>query len=135
MMKILLDTNIFLEIILEQEKAQEARELLSKAADFEFFVSDYAIHSVGLLLFRRGKHEAFNRFLIDMFHNAGVRLVSLSPEEMESIFMPAQQFHLDFDDAYQYVIAEQYGFIIASFDADFDRTARGRKTPIQILFS
>ena len=68
----LLDTNIFLELILEQKKSQEVRDLLL-------------------------------------------------------------QFKLDFDDAYQYVAAEKYGLTLVSFDADFDRTRLGRKTPEEVL--
>jgi len=132
-MKLLLDTNIFLEIILGQEKAQEARDLLSRVGKYEFFVSDYSIHSIGLLLFRREQHDIFKRFLMDMLFNAGVRLIALSAEEMEGILSPARRFNLDFDDAYQYTIAECYELSIVSFDTDFDRTERGRKTPIQVL--
>ena len=43
-MKALLDTNIFLEILLSQERAQEAKELLMKSAEHEFFISDYSLH-------------------------------------------------------------------------------------------
>jgi len=46
-----------------------------------------------------------------------------------------EKFKLDFDDAYQYVAAEKYDLIIISFDADFDITERGRKTPKEILES
>jgi predicted nucleic acid-binding protein len=35
---------------------------------------------------------------------------------------------LDFDDAYQYVAAEKHSMALVSFDADFDRTDRGRRT-------
>ena len=38
-------------------------------------------------------------------------------------------FSLDFDDAYQYATAEHFDLAIVSFDADFDRTDRGRLTP------
>lgn len=41
----------------------------------------------------------------------------------------AQAFNLDFDDAYQYLVAEKHGAEIISFDADFDRTKKGRKMP------
>ncbi|MCF6148000.1 MAG: PIN domain-containing protein [Candidatus Kuenenia sp.] len=37
------------------------------------------------------------------------------------------------DDAYQYAVAEKYGLTLVSFDTDFDRTARGRKTPVKII--
>jgi hypothetical protein len=36
----------------------------------------------------------------------------------------AKKFALDFDDAYQYVVAEKYDLQLVSFDADFDRTER-----------
>jgi len=42
------------------------------------------------------------------------------------------EFKLDFDDAYQYIAAEKYDLTIVSFDSDFDRTTRGRKTPSEI---
>jgi predicted nucleic acid-binding protein len=37
------------------------------------------------------------------------------------------RFNLDFDDAYQYVVAEKYNLTIISFDSDFDRTELKRK--------
>ncbi len=43
------------------------------------------------------------------------------------------RFDLDFDDAYQYVAAEKQGLVIVSFDGDFNRTTRGKKTPTEIL--
>jgi len=44
-----------------------------------------------------------------------------------------KKFNLDFDDAYQYAVAEKYDLTIVSFDVDFDRTERGRKTPGEVL--
>ncbi|MFZ8805855.1 MAG: PIN domain-containing protein [Candidatus Calescibacterium sp.] len=49
--------------------------------------------------------------------------------------MHTKRFNLDFDDAYQYVVAEKYNLTIISFDSDFDRTELGRKTPREILES
>ncbi|MDI6810798.1 MAG: PIN domain-containing protein [archaeon] len=45
----------------------------------------------------------------------------------------ANRFHLDFDDAYQYTVAEKHDLQIVSFDTDFDRTERGRKTPDEVV--
>ena len=132
-MRLLIDTNVFLEIILDQEKAAEAKALLAKVADHEFFISDYSLHSIGLLLFRRKQHNVFQRFLRDMAVNAAVTLLSLSVDDMEAVVDAATKYDLDFDDAYQYVAAEEQGLILVSFDADFDRTTRGRKTPAAIL--
>ena len=40
---------------------------------------------------------------------------------------------LDYDDAYQYIVADQYNLVLVSFDSDFDRTTKGRKSPQEIL--
>jgi predicted nucleic acid-binding protein len=131
--RLLIDTNIVLEVILEQAKAEEARTLLAKTEEHEFFISNYSLHSIGLFLFRRKQHHVFRRFLDDMMFQAGMMVASLSVEDMASVIKAAQRFALDFDDAYQYAVAERYGLTIVSFDTDFDRTKRGRKTAREIL--
>jgi len=132
-MRLLIDTNVFLEVILEQEKAEEARDLLTKTEEHELFISDYSLHSIGLLLFRRKQHGVFGQFVKDMMLNAGMIMASLFAEDMEAVINAAQRFSLDFDDAYQYATAEKYRLTIVSFDSDFDRTERGRRTPAEVL--
>jgi predicted nucleic acid-binding protein len=132
-MKALLDTNIFLEIILSQEKAEEAKVLLLKSAQHEFFITDYSLHSIGLLLFRRKQHEAFRAFLDDVLANGGIGLLSLLPDEMETVILASQKFSLDFDDAYQYAAAARYDLVLVSFDTDFQRTDKGHKMPSDVL--
>jgi predicted nucleic acid-binding protein len=62
-----------------------------------------------------------------------LHMVSLSYEDMGNVIEVFARFNLDFDDAYQYVVAEKYNLTIISFDSDFDRTERGRKTPRKVL--
>ena len=128
-MKLLVDTSIMLEVILEQTKADEARALLKKTEEHDFFISDFSLHSIGLILFNRNQHDTFQQFVNDMIIRSGTILASLSEEDVGSVINAAQRFTLDFDDAYQYVIAEKYDLTLVSFDSDFDRTERGRKTP------
>ena len=59
----------------------------------------------------------------------GTRVVRLSTPDMRALLAVRKQFGLDFDDAYQYVAAEKHNLTLLSFDADFDRTERGRMTP------
>lgn len=61
-------------------------------------------------------------------------MLRLSVQDMEEVATIARRFSLDFDDAYQYVAAEKYGLTIISFDTDFDRTEKGRKTPDNVEF-
>ena len=132
-MRLLIDTNLFLEIILEQKNAEQAKSLLQRTREHEFFITDYSLHSIGLLLFRRRQHDAFKSFLRDLTVRAGITVISVSTDQMEAVIDASEKFRLDFDDAYQYVAAEEQGLILVSFDADFDRTTRGRKTPAAIL--
>ena len=52
---------------------------------------------------------------------------------MERLEQVATTFSLDFDDAYQYVVAEKFGLTLVSFDTDFDRTDLKRIIPAGIL--
>lgn len=132
-MRLLIDTNIILEILLAQEKANEARGLLAKVESHEFYISDYSLHSIGTILFRRTKPHVFRQFLKDMLIHAGMAVITLPIEDMVSVIEAAKAFKLDFDDAYQYAIADKHMLTIISFDADFDRTERGRRRPAEIL--
>ena len=132
-MNLFLDTNIFLEVILEQEKSEDSKSLLLKTEEYDFFISDFSLHSIGLLLFYRKQQDIFQQFLKDMIVDAGILMTSLSVDDMEGVVNASQRFNLDFDDAYQYVIAEKHDLIIVSFDSDFDRTEKGRKTPQEFL--
>lgn len=131
-MKLLLDTNIFLEIILDQEKAPEAKALLSDK-QHELYMSDYSLHSIGLLLFRRNLHLAFQSFVQDVILIRGTNVLSLELGEIKDIIQAAQKFQLDFDDAYQYALSKSTQIVLVSFDSDFDRTDLGRKTPQKII--
>ena len=128
-MKFLVDTNIVLEIILEQDKADEAKQLLSRSDEYDLHLSDYSLPSIGLLLFRRNQHHVFLDFVWDMILSARVRVSSISANHMDSVIQVAPKFNLDFDDAHQYATAERFGLEIVSFDKDFYRTPNGRKKP------
>ena len=132
-MNLLLDTNIFLEIILDQEKASDARRLIEKAEEHNFYISDYSLHSIGVLLFRRNQHEVFDRFVDDLILTSNLLLAHLTPQELPAVSDVSQKYRLDFDDAYQYTLGEKHNLHVVSFDADFDRTQRKRKIPSELL--
>jgi predicted nucleic acid-binding protein len=120
-------------VLLDQDRSQEAQDLLSRSGIYDFFISDYSLHSTGIILFRRKRYNVFEQFLNDVIIEIGITVISLHVNDMRSIIKAGQQFNLDFDDAYQYAVADRSDLVIASFDSDFDRTERGRMTPQQIL--
>jgi hypothetical protein len=132
-MRLLVDTNIFIELLLSQIGAGEAQTFLENREGHELFISDFSLHSIGLLLFRSKQHQVFRQFLQDLIAGANVGMVSLAAGEMDSLVDVAAKFSLDFDDAYQYSTAMKHGLKIVSFDADFDRTTEGRLLPADVL--
>lgn len=129
----LIDTNIWLERLLDQVKSQEVGKFLERVPSEQLFTTDFAFHSIGVILGRLGRMEAFLRFTRDAFIDGAVSLIHLEPADMERVISAKEKFGLDFDDAYQYAAAEKYGLVLVSFDADFDKTDRGRKTPAEAL--
>ena len=65
-------------------------------------------------------HDIFLKAMEDMLLVGGIRLMRLGPEDMISVVLASRRFKLDYDDAYQYALAEKYNLIIVSFDSDFD---------------
>jgi len=129
----LIDTSIILELLLDQEKADEVERFLRNTPPESLHLSEFTLYSSGIVLLRRKMHDTFLRSVDDLLVTGGVRLVRLGVEDMQTIVQAARKFDLDFDDAYQYVAAEKYNLTIVSFDGDFDRTERGRKSPAEVL--
>jgi predicted nucleic acid-binding protein len=95
----------------------------------QLLMSDLSLHSIGIVLDRLGKHAVLPQFVEDVFAPNGVTLISVQPQAIRRLVTAIDQFGLDFDDAYQYVAAEERHAILISFDSDFDKTDRGRQTP------
>jgi predicted nucleic acid-binding protein len=129
----LLDTNILLELLLNQKKADEVERLLLETPPEMLFVSEFSLDSIGVALVRRVMHDIFLKAVEDMLLVGGIRLIRLDPEDMEKVIQASRRYKLDYDDAYQYALAEKYNLILVSFDSDFDRTKRGKAMPTDIL--
>jgi len=54
-----------------------------------------------------------------MLIDCRIPILSLAIEDMQEVISTSEHFNLDFDDAYQYVVAEKYDLEIVSFDTDF----------------
>ena len=129
----LLDTNIWLERLLEQARAAEVSRFLADVPESELAITDFTFHSIGVIMLKLGKPEALISFADDLFGAGEVTLISLEPHDTRSIADTAKNYRLDFDDAYQYTAAEKYGLELVSYDASFDRTPLRRKTPGDVV--
>ncbi len=98
-------------------------------------ISEFSLDSIGVALVRRNMPDIFLKTVEDMLLLGGIRLLRLGPEDMQRVIQASRRFKLDYDDAYQYALAEKYNLIMVSLDSDFDRTKRGRQTPAEIIKS
>lgn len=128
----LLDTNIFLELLLDQKEAASVQALFNTRVPGDLHISDLAFHSIGIILYQKNAAHLFSEFVHDLFGEGGITILSLGSEDIVQVEQVAAVFGLDFDDAYQYVIAEKFDLMLVSFDTDFDRTDKNRIIPAGI---
>ena len=129
----LVDTNVWLEILLGQEKRKEANQFVSNTEARFLAISEFSLYSIGIILTKLKKDKLFEDFITDTVEDSGVVKLHLDTSDFKELLNIIRQFKLDFDDAYQYVAAIKYGYTLVSFDSDFDRTKLGRKTPAEVL--
>lgn len=132
-MMYLVDSNVWLELLLEQERAEEVAQFLQIVGTDKLWITEFTIYSIGIIMTRLNKDEIFEDFLSDVLEDSGAKRVCLSISDLKQVIHVARKFRLDFDDAYQYVAAEKNDLCLVSFDADFDRSEMGRRTPSEIL--
>lgn len=129
----LVDTNVWLERLLNQDKSDEVGRFLDHVSTRDLSVTDFSFHSICVILTRLGQGKVLLDFVQDVFVDGAVNLVSIKPSDTRSLVDAIDKYKLDFDDAYQYVAAEQNELALVSFDTDFDKTDGGKKTPAEIL--
>jgi len=112
----LIDTNIFLEILLSQDKSLTCKDFLNKNIK-DLNISDFSLHSIGVILFRNNSANVFNEFIKDVIIN--IRLKHLSKNNYNDIVDIKKYTGLDFDDSYQYCICKEYNLTLVTMDKDF----------------
>lgn len=128
----LIDTNVWLEMLLEQEKCEEVRRFFQSVDSDHLAISEFSLYSIGIVLVRLKKDAIFHDFLSAAIEDSGIVVLRLDSTGLKQVLELHKQFLLDFDDADQYVAAAPSGYALISFDADFDGTPLGRRTPSQV---
>jgi len=114
----LLDTNIFLEILLNQDKSK-ACELFINDNRGNLAISDFSLHSIGVILLRNNKHDVFSSFAADIFEK--IMIFSLPVNMYSTLPEYSKKTGLDFDDTYQCLVAKYYQLSIFTMDRDFEK--------------
>jgi predicted nucleic acid-binding protein len=117
-MNCLVDTNVFLEILLNQAGRKKCEAFL-QGEKGAAWISDFTLHSIGVLLFRQKRPELFGRFAADTLPQ--FTILSLSETGYSKLAEVNARHGLDFDDAYQFAVARENNLTVATQDKDFQR--------------
>jgi predicted nucleic acid-binding protein len=93
----LIDTNIFLEILLKQDKSKSCKAFLDNNIG-AIHLSDFTLHSIGVILFRLKEEQIFHDFISDTLHK--MDLLSLPKDKYTKIIETNEEIGIDFDDSY-----------------------------------
>jgi predicted nucleic acid-binding protein len=129
----LVDTNIWLELLLEQDRWQEVKSFFEKVNPDDIHITEFAVYSIGIILSRYEKIDVFRDFITDLVHDSQVDIIRLQGEDYFKIIEAMEEYPLDFDDAYQYAAARKMNLELVSFDSDFDQTPEKRILPGQVI--
>jgi predicted nucleic acid-binding protein len=122
----LIDTNIFLEILLNQSRAEIAKKTLFDLfkSNEPFIVSSFTIHSIVVILENKKKLSELKLFIESLAQIDAIIFYYPDFDEEKEIIENMSQWKLDFDDAFQYYIARKMDAQIITFDHDFKKVKK-----------
>ena len=130
---LLIDTNIFLELLLGQKKADECEKFLEKVSEgeLEAVVTKFSVHAIEAIL---NDSKLILIFLRNLRNSIGIDVYETSMEDEIAASMLMKKIKLDFDDSLQYYVAKKLGVkAIVSYDKHFDETDLLRKEPSDFI--
>ncbi len=126
---LLVDTNIILELMLQQEKSDECEKFLNSVAtgDIEATITRFSIHVIEAIL-KNPEHTL--AFLHNVNTSIGLKVYDTNTSDEIAIALFMKEVKLDFDDTLQFYVAKRIGAEgIVSFDKDFDKVDINRLEP------
>ncbi len=132
----LIDSNIFLEILLARKNKEQCKELLRKikSNEIEGICSSFAIHSIEATIERLRSLKELKVFIQTIASMEKLLIWhSLLADDLTALNIASSK-KLDFGDALQYYCAKKFNCrAIISFDKHFDKLDIPRKTPEEVL--
>jgi len=132
----LIDTNIFLEVLLARGKKESCKKLLRKLRDGKEtgVLTDFSVHSIIVIMDTFGKLNELKTFLSSLPAYKGLHMFSTNlPIEIEAAELALEK-GLDMDDAIQYSAVLSAGAeCIVTYDKHFDNLEIPRKTPEELI--
>ncbi|MBI2345561.1 MAG: type II toxin-antitoxin system VapC family toxin, partial [Deltaproteobacteria bacterium] len=119
----LFDTNIFLEILLDQPGREDCVTALGRAdADHKGWLTAFSLHAIEHIIFNRtGRHELVATFLAVVMAYPYLDTYATTVAEELEVARLAPRVGLDFDDCLQYYAARKLDAQLVTLDRHFAR--------------
>ena len=130
----LVDTNIFLEVLLQGPRKDECRGFLNLLKDGKKggVITDFAVHSIIVIMGNQNKFKELKIFLSSLTAYKGLHVYNTSLADEIFATEIATEQKMDMDDAIQYSIAQAIkAEAIMSFDKHFNNLKIPRMEPQQ----
>ncbi|MEK7126585.1 MAG: PIN domain-containing protein [Patescibacteria group bacterium] len=131
----LIDTNIFLEILFKQERRQECIDLLDAIKENliaeKIYITRFSLGAIEAST--KKKHTEFIRELLLLIYDNKINIPKMNIRDDLMINSVRNELGLDFDDAMQFVATQKAGTYIVTFDKDFKNKPIQVKTPKEVL--
>ncbi|MBI3540981.1 MAG: type II toxin-antitoxin system VapC family toxin [Deltaproteobacteria bacterium] len=116
----LFDTNIFLEILLDQKQADACQKALTVARkDSPIWITHFSLHAIEAIIGGRKRFEILQKFLSALEEHPHLFCYATTVEEELEVTRLGPKNHLDFDDALQYYVALKKKLTLVTLDSDF----------------
>jgi predicted nucleic acid-binding protein len=80
-------------------------------------ISDFTLHSIGVILFKQKEEKLFLKFISDTLSK--IPLISLPKNKYRNITNITKKYKFDFDDSYHYSVCKYFGWKLVTMDFDF----------------
>jgi uncharacterized protein len=129
---LLVDSNIFLEVLLSQDKKDQCESFLAELRDGKKIgvITDFSIHSIIVIMSGLKRTRELQLFLQSLTAYKGLKIYNTSiSDEIKAADISLNK-KLDMDDAIQYSVALTINVdAIVSFDKHFNKLEIPRKDP------
>ncbi len=118
---ILIDTNIFLEYLLGQQRADDCLKAIEKiiSDEIEAVITSFSLHSIEVIMLGKGLKEELKTFLAALSEIQYITLYNTSLLEDRQAIVEMERTKLDFDDAVQFCVARKLKATILTLDKHF----------------
>lgn len=90
----LVDTNVWLELPLEQKRAKETRLFFQNVNADLLSITEFSLYSIGIILIKLNKYDIFKEFISDNFEDSGVIKVRLETVDLKRFSLSVRNFTL-----------------------------------------